>query len=47
MTIVFEVHVGIDVSKDQLDVPVEGEKKCLTVAHSPKGIAKLVQQMHE
>lgn len=45
MTITLEVYVGIDVSKDKLDVALWGEKKCLEVANSKKGIVKLVKQM--
>ena len=45
MTITFEVYVGIDVSKDKLDVAIWGEKKCLELANSKKGITKLAKQM--
>ena len=45
MTITLEVYVGIDVSKDRLDVAMWGEKNCLEVANSKKGITKLVKQM--
>ena len=45
MTITVEVYVGIDVSKDKLDVAIWGEKNCLEVANSKKGITKLVKQM--
>lgn len=45
MTISSEKYVGIDVSKDKLDVAIWGEKKCLEVANSKKGITKLVKQM--
>src|SRR5919204_4634747 len=40
-----ERFVGIDVSKDKLDVAVLGEKSTLQFASNKKGIAKLVQQM--
>jgi len=45
MTICAEKYVGIDVSKDELDVAVWGEKKCAEYANSSKGIAKLVKVM--
>jgi transposase len=45
MTIDLEKYVGIDVSKDRLDIAVWGEKYCLEVANTKKGIAKLVKQM--
>ena len=45
MTISAEKYIGIDVSKDKLDVAIWGEKNCLQVANSKKGIAKLVKQM--
>lgn len=45
MTITLEVYIGIDVSKDRLDVAIWGEKKCLEVDNKKKGIAKLVKQM--
>ena len=45
MTNAKEHFVGIDVSKDKLDVAMWGEKKVLAVANSKKGIAKLVTQM--
>lgn len=40
-----EEYVGIDVSKDKLDVAIWGEKDCLEVGNSKKGIVKLVKQM--
>jgi Transposase and inactivated derivatives len=40
-----EKYVGIDVSKDKLDVAIWGEKSCLEVANSKRGITKLVKQM--
>jgi transposase len=45
MTISSEKYVGIDVSKDKLDVAMWGEKKCLEVVNGKKGIMKLVKQM--
>lgn len=45
MTIVSEKYVGIDVSKDKLDVAIWGEKRCLQIANSKRGIVKLVKQM--
>jgi transposase len=38
-------YVGIDVSKDSLDVAVLGEEQGWQVDNAPNGIAKLVQQM--
>lgn len=43
--IIVEVCVGIDVSKDWLDVALWGEAKCLAVANNKRGIGKLVKQM--
>ena len=40
-----EEYVGIDASKDKLDVAIWGEKDCLEVGNSKKGIVKLVKQM--
>jgi transposase len=45
MAITLEVYVGIDVSKDKLDVAIWGEKNCLEVGNSKRGIAKLVNGM--
>jgi transposase len=45
MTISSEKYVGLDVSKDKLDVAIWGEKNCLEVANSKRGIARLVKQM--
>jgi transposase len=42
-----EVYVGIDVSKDRLDVAVLGEERGWQVDNTQAGIAKLVQQMQE
>ena len=47
MTISSEKYVGIDVSKDQLDVAVWGDQRGWEVANNKKGIAKLVKQMCE
>jgi transposase len=38
-------YVGIDVSKDSLDVAVRGEERGWQVDNAPNGIVKLVQQM--
>ena len=40
-------YVGIDVSKDWLDVAVLGEGREWQVDNNPEGIAKLVQQMQD
>lgn len=40
-----EKYVGIDVSKDTLDVGSWGEKNCTEFLNSKRGIAKLVKQM--
>ena len=45
MTISSEKYVGIDVSKDKLDVAVWGEKHGWEVANSKRGIARLTKQM--
>ena len=45
MTISSQIHVGIDVSKDSLDVAVLGRKLILQFANTKKGIAKLVKQI--
>ena len=45
MTISSEKYVGIDVSKDKLDVAIWGEKQCLEAENSKRGIAKVVKQM--
>jgi transposase len=42
-----ESYVGIDVSKDRLDVAVLGEERGWQVDNTPNGIAKLVQQMKD
>ena len=38
-------YVGIDVSKDRLDMAVLGEKQIWQVDNAPNGIARLVKQM--
>ena len=38
-------YVGIDVSKDNLDVAVLGEKQTWQVDNTPNGITHLVKQM--
>ena len=43
--LILEVCVGIDVSRDQLDVALWGETKSLAVANNKRGIGKLVKQM--
>lgn len=40
-----EHYVGIDVSKDKLDVAIWGEKNHLETPNTKKGITKLVQQL--
>ncbi len=45
MTTSSETYVGIDVSKDRLDVAVLGNEGVWQVDNTPNGIAKLVQQM--
>ena len=40
-------YVGIDVSKDRLDVAVLGKRRETQVENSPEGIARLVEQMQE
>lgn len=47
MTIVSQIYIGIDISKDRLDVARWGEKRGWEAANSKKGIAKLIQQMWE
>jgi transposase len=47
MTIVSQIYVGIDVSKDTLDVAVLGKKPILQFANTKKGIAKLVRHMQQ
>lgn len=45
MTIVSQIYVGIDVSKDTLDVAVLGKKPIMQFANTKKGITKLVQHI--
>ena len=45
MTITSEIYVGIDVSKDTLDVAVLGKKAIEQFANTKKGIARLVQHL--
>jgi transposase len=45
MKIILEVYVGIDVSKDKLDVAIWGEKNCQEIGNTKKGIVKLVKRM--
>ena len=47
MTTSSETYVGIDVSKDRLDVAVLGEKQEKQVCNSQAGIKELVQRMQE
>lgn len=45
MTTITESYVGIDVSKDKLDVAVVGHKEVVQVSNTKKGIAKWVTEM--
>lgn len=45
MTMSTEQYVGIDVSKDKLDVAIWGEKGCPEFSNSKRGIAKLLKHM--
>lgn len=45
MTIFLEKYVGMDVSKDQLDVAIWDDKGYWEFSNSKRGIAKLVKQM--
>ena len=45
MTTEVQTYVGIDVSKDKLDVAVWGETTITQVANTPKGIASLIQYL--
>jgi len=47
MTITSENYVGIDVSKDKLDVAVLGEKTVTQVANTKRGITSLVKHMQK
>ena len=42
-----ESYVGIDVSKDRLDIAVLGEQRVWQISNTPDGTAKLVQQMQK
>jgi hypothetical protein len=45
MTITMEQFVGVDVSKDRLDVAVLGQKPISQAANTKKGIAGLIGRM--
>lgn len=45
MTITSQVYVGIDVSKDSLDVAVLGKRSIVQFANTKQGIAKLIRYM--
>lgn len=45
MTITSQVYVGIDVSKDTLDVAVLGKRSIMQFANPKQGIAKLIRYM--
>ena len=47
MTIIAEIFVGIDVSKDSLDVAVLGQKYVEQVENSKKGITRLVAKLRQ
>src|SRR5687768_14184805 len=47
MTMTSQIYIGIDVSKDSLDVAVLGKKPIVQFANTKKGIAKLVQHMKQ
>jgi transposase len=47
MTTSSGMYVGIDVSKDRLDVAVLGEERMWQIDNTSDGIARLVQQMQE
>jgi transposase len=47
MTITSQIYVGIDVSKDRLDVAVLGKKAIEQFANTKKGIAKLIQHVRQ
>ena len=47
MTTSSDVYVGIDVSKDRLDVAVLGEHQASQASNTKAGIAELVKQMQE
>ena len=45
MTTITESYVGIDISKDKLDVAVVGNKEVVQVSNTKRGIAKWVTEM--
>lgn len=47
MTITLEKYVGIDVSKDWLDVAVMGEKAIVQIANTKRGVTKLILRMRK
>lgn len=47
MTIVSQIYVGIDVSKDTLDIAVLGKKPIVQFANTKHGIAKLVWHLKQ
>ena len=47
MTTTLQEYVGIDVSKDRLDVAVWGEKAITQVANTKRGITKFTKQMRQ
>ena len=47
MTTITEDYIGIDVSKDSLDVAVLGEKAMMQVPNTKRGFTKLMKQMRE
>ena len=47
MTITVENYVGIDVSKDRLDVAIWGEKGIMQVSNTKRGFSKLVKEMRK
>ena len=47
MTITSEGYVGIDVSKDKLDVAIPGQKTVSQADNTKRGIARLVKQMQK
>lgn len=47
MTTSSQIYVGIDVSKDSLDVAVLGEKRSRQVRNSWKGIGTLAAELHK
>jgi transposase len=47
MTIVSQIYVGIDVSKDRLDMAVLGKKPIVQFASTKKGLANLVWHMKQ